>query len=102
MAEQVTLHRTQREKDVEAYLTSRAEAMGGAALKIKLVAWVGFPDRLTILPKGRIGFIELKHPSGTGKFAEHQRHWQEKLRGWGCIAVMTNTTQGVDEFLASL
>lgn len=60
-----------RERDVEAWLRRQIENLGGKAMKFISPGNNGVPDRIVILPAGRIWFIELKkeggRPSGIQK-----------------------------------
>ena len=51
-----------REKTVENKLVKAVKALGGLAPKFISLGFDGVPDRLVLLPKGRIAFIELKAP----------------------------------------
>lgn len=51
-----------REASVERRLVRVAEELGGAT--VKLVQGEGLPDRLVLLPGGRVVFVELKKPKG--------------------------------------
>ena len=51
-----------REKTIEAKLVQTVRSMGGLALKFTSPGFDGVPDRLVLLPGGRIAFIELKAP----------------------------------------
>jgi hypothetical protein len=53
-----------REKYTEQKLVKAVKFMGGLALKFISPGFDGSPDRLILLPNGRIAFIELK---ATGK-----------------------------------
>ena len=50
------------EKDIEKYLRQRIESIGGLCLKLTSPSMNGLPDRLVIIPGGRIVFVELKAP----------------------------------------
>ena len=50
------------EKTVEAYLRDQVRKTGGLALKLVCPGWTGVPDRLILLPGGRVFFAE--HRSG--------------------------------------
>ena len=52
------------EKVLEKKLVSEVEKLGGLALKLWAVSVTGLPDRLVLLPIGRVCFVELKT---TGK-----------------------------------
>ncbi len=49
-----------REKTIEAKLVKNVRSMGGLALKFSSPGFDGVPDRLVLLPGGRIAFIELE------------------------------------------
>lgn len=63
-----------REKITEQKLVQAAKKLGGIALKFTSPSMAGVPDRLILLPHGRIAFAELK---ATGK---HLRPLQEKRK----------------------
>lgn len=49
-----------REKTTEATLVKTVKSMGGLAPKFVSPGLDGVPDRLVLLPKGKIAFIEVK------------------------------------------
>lgn len=51
-----------REKFVEQKLVRAVKAMGGIAPKFTSPGMAGMPDRLILLPDGKMGFVELKAP----------------------------------------
>lgn len=51
-----------REKTVESKLVKAVKAMGGLAPKFISPGLDGVPDRLVLLPGGKMAFIELKAP----------------------------------------
>lgn len=73
---------TQLEKDIERRLRREVEALGGLCLKWVCPGWSGVPDRIALLPGGRVYFIELKRPKG-GKISKMQWYWQQRLAGLG-------------------
>lgn len=54
-----------REKTIEAKLVQAVRTKGGLALKFTSPGFDGVPDRLVLLPGGKIAFIELKAPGKT-------------------------------------
>ena len=51
-----------RERDVERKLVDAVRKAGGLAPKFVSPGWDGVPDRLVLLPSGRMAFVELKAP----------------------------------------
>lgn len=49
-----------QEKTIENKLVKAAKSMGGFALKFTSPGFDGVPDRLVLLPHGKMAFIELK------------------------------------------
>ena len=47
-----------REKTIEKKLISETKAIGGIAPKLVSPGFDGMPDRMVLLPGGRIGFVE--------------------------------------------
>lgn len=66
------------EKDLERQLVRRVEAAGGMCLKWVCPGWDGVPDRIVLMPGGRLWFVELKRPKG-GRIGARQVWWQDRL-----------------------
>lgn len=73
---------TPLEKDIEKALGRMIGRHGGYCLKWTCPGWAGVPDRLALLPGGRVVFIELKRPDG-GIIAARQTEWARRLRELG-------------------
>lgn len=73
---------TPLERDIERKLRVTVERHGGLCLKWVCPGWSGVPDRIILLPGGRIIFCELKRPKG-GKVAELQEWWKRRLTRLG-------------------
>lgn len=71
-----------RERDIEALLTRLVLRRGGLCYKWISPGNNGVPDRIVILPNGRIIFVELKQP--TGRLASVQWWQHRRLREHGC------------------
>lgn len=69
------------ESQVEQVFVDAMVTMGITTLKLNLVYNRGWPDRLIILPNGRVIFIELKRPGGT--LEPLQKHRHEQLENLG-------------------
>lgn len=66
------------EKEIERKLGAMVEHHGGRCLKWVCPGWSGVPDRLLLLPGGRIYFVETKRPAG-GRLSALQRKWRDWL-----------------------
>ena len=51
-----------RERDLERYTTMFIKSHGGLALKFISPGYAGVPDRLVLMPGGKMCFMELKAP----------------------------------------
>ncbi len=73
---------TPLEKDIEKKLRDMVERHGGLCLKWVCPGWAGVPDRIVLLPRGRVWFVELKRPKG-GQMSKLQVWWMKKLQELG-------------------
>lgn len=73
---------TKLEKDIEQKLRKMVEAHKGLCLKWVCPGWSGVPDRIILLPGGRVIFVETKRPKG-GKISVLQSWWRKKLQVLG-------------------
>ena len=51
-----------REREVERRLVTAVKKLGGLAPKVTSPGLDGVPDRLVLLPDGRLAFVEVKAP----------------------------------------
>ena len=54
-----------REKSIEAKLVDAVKTAGGVCWKFTSPGTAGVPDRIVLMPSGRIGFVEVKAPGET-------------------------------------
>ena len=73
---------TALEREIEAKLRDLVKQHGGLCLKWVCPGWAGVPDRVILLPKGRVIFAEIKRPK-AGKLDTRQKWWARKLTGLG-------------------
>lgn len=85
---------TQLEKDLEAKLRKEIEKRGGLCLKWVCPGWSGVPDRIILLPGGRVLFAETKRPKG-GRLSKLQGWWLSKLKSLGFWAGVVWTEENV-------
>lgn len=70
-----------REKTVEQRLVKAVKSRGGICPKFTSPGYDGMPDRLVLLPKGRMAFVEVKAPGKKPRPLQVNRH--ELLRKLG-------------------
>ena len=63
-----------REKQIEQKLVQAVRKKGGLCLKFVSPNFDGMPDRLILLPRGRIAFAELKAPGKKPRPLQIARH----------------------------
>ena len=51
-----------REKDLESRFCRQIKGLGGLSLKFVSPGLAGVPDRLVLLPNGKMAFVEVKAP----------------------------------------
>jgi hypothetical protein len=85
------------ESAIENYLREKVKAIGGKAYKFVSPGNVGVPDRIVILPGGKIIFVETKAPGK--KPTPLQRKRIAELIGLGCDAFVIDSKEGVEGLL---
>lgn len=88
------------EKELEKKFCGRVKAAGGKAYKFVSPGNDGVPDRLVVLPGGRIGFVELKQ-KGRKPAPLQQKRLQE-LRELGCCAAVLDDLADADAVLSQI
>lgn len=73
---------TMLEKELEAKLVKAIKARGGYCLKWTSPGTTGLPDRIILLPGGRVAFAELKRPKGS-RVGPLQKWWKSTLQRLG-------------------
>ena len=63
-----------REKEVEKKLVQAVKARSGICPKWGSPGFDGMPDRIVLLPKGKIGFVEVKSPGKKPRPLQEVRH----------------------------
>lgn len=89
-----------KEKDIENYLRTQVKKLGGIAYKFISPGNVGVPDRIIIMPNGKIYFVELK--TDKGKLTELQNRQIDKIKNLGQEVVVVYGKSGADEFIKEL
>lgn len=71
-----------REKLIEKKLVKAVKEEGGMCPKLVSPGTDGMPDRLIMLPKARIGFVEVKAPGAKPRPLQERRHKQLRDLGF--------------------
>ena len=85
------------EKKIEQKLCSRVKNIGGLCLKFASPGNSGVPDRLIILPKGRIVFAELK--TDAGKLSKIQKRMIDEMKKRGADVRVLYGLKDVENFI---
>ena len=88
------------EKVIEKKLVAEVKELGGWCIKILSTLISGLPDRLILLPGGRIYFVELK--SSGKKATPIQAYVHNKIRALGFTVLVIDTKEKVNNFINSL
>ena len=86
---------TQLERDIERALVGMVKRHGGFCLKWVCPGWSGVPDRIILLPGGRVIFVELKRPKG-GEIRKLQDWWAQQLRRLGFRHIFIKSRADID------
>ena len=89
-----------REKTIEQKLVRATKAAGGIAPKFVSPGFDGMPDRLIILPGGRIGFVEVKAPGKKPRPLQISRH--DLLHRLGCSVYVLDDTGQIENILREI
>ncbi len=71
-----------REKAIELQLARAVKKIGGMCPKLVSPGTDGMPDRMVLLPKAHIGFVEVKAPGKKPRPLQERRHAQLKALGF--------------------
>ena len=63
-----------KEKTIEQKFVAAVKAVGGLALKFTSPGFDGVPDRLALLPGGKMAFVEVKAPGEKPRPLQLARH----------------------------
>lgn len=63
-----------REKEIERKLVTEVKRMGGICPKFVSPGFDGMPDRIVLLPNGKLAFVEVKTPGEKPRPLQLARH----------------------------
>jgi len=76
-----------KEKDIERKLVKSVKAAGGLAMKFVSPGYAGVPDRLVLLPGGRIAFAETKAHGRIPRPLQLRRHGTLRILGFQVFVI---------------
>lgn len=85
------------ERDIERYLFKKVKREKGMCIKLNPVGMSGLPDRVVLLPLGKIFFIELKAPKQKPR--PLQEIFLRTLRELGFLTYVIDSKDKVDEVI---
>lgn len=90
------------ERDLEEWFVERVRQLGGYAVKFSPMGIRGFPDRIVLLPGGKIGFAELKNPNGKGRVSSAQVRAAHTLRRLGFNVIISHEKKELNDWVEKL
>lgn len=85
------------ERVIESRLRQEAKKRGGMALKFVSPGMNGVPDRIVLLPGGKMAFVELKAPGKVPRALQEKRIGQ--LRQLGFLVYVLDSTERIGGIL---
>ena len=86
------------EKKIEQKLVNAVNAAGGICPKFVSPGMDGMPDRLILMPGGRVAFVELKAPGRKPRPLQIHRH--EQLRSLGFEVFLLDRAEDIPYLMA--
>ena len=86
-----------REKIIEEKFTKAVKQKGGVCWKFTSPGTAGVPDRIVLMPKGHIAFVEVKAPTQKPRPRQLSRH--KLLRRLGFQVYVLDTLEDIDKFI---
>lgn len=85
------------EKEIEEKLVEKVRGLNGLCLKFTSPSLTGVPDRMILLPKGKIGFVEVKRKGQRPK--KIQRLRIKQLKELGFLVFVLDDREKIEEIL---
>ena len=86
-----------RESFIEEKLTKAVKQNGGVCWKFTSPGIAGVPDRIILMPKGRIAFVEVKAPNQKPRPLQLSRH--KLLRRLGFQVYVREALEDIDKII---
>ena len=88
------------EKYIEQKLVRAVKERGGIAPKFVSPGLDGVPDRIVLLPMGRMAFVELKAPGNKMRPLQVRR--KRQLEALGFLVYCVDSVEKIDEVLKAM
>ena len=75
------------ERAIEQRLVEAVRKAGGLCPKFVSPGWDGVPDRIVLLPGGKLGFVELKAPGQKLRPLQRRRREQRECLGFRVFVI---------------
>lgn len=89
-----------REREIETYFRQKVKQIGGMALKFVSPGFTGVPDRLIVLPGGKMFFVEFKAPGQV--LRPRQEYVIQQIRVLGAKVYVICSKKEVDYFIKNV
>ena len=89
-----------KESELEEKFRALVMQAGGKAYKFISPGNDGVPDRLVVLPGGKVGFVELKRPGKASR--KLQKFRQNELKQLGCYTAEVDNEQRAGEVILDI
>ena len=89
-----------REKTLEALLVQTVKLMGGLAPKFVSPGFDGMPDRIVLLPYGKMAFVEVKAHGKKPRPLQEARH--RMLQRLGCKVYLLDRAERINQILEDI
>lgn len=86
-----------REREIEKKLVEAVKKQGGMCPKFISPGLDGMPDRIVLLPNGKVGFVEVKQQGKKPRAVQLRR--AELLRALGFQVFVLDRTEHIGEIL---
>lgn len=89
-----------RESFIEEKLTKAVKQNGGLCWKFTSPGTAGVPDRIILMPKGRIAFVEVKAPGEKPRPLQLSRH--RLLRRLGFKVYVLDALEDIEKIISEV
>ena len=89
-----------RESFIEEKLTKAVRQKGGVCWKFTSPGTAGVPDRIVLMPKGHIAFVEVKAPNQKPRPLQLSRH--KFLRRLGFQVYVLDALEDIDKIISEV